>query len=156
MSLSYFMNRFVSSRATSSFPGHLSFLPEIYNAEDKGVLELATLSVAQMAAFNQLGFPKLRQQSYSNYGSAIQLMRQSIASDDTVLCDKTMAAVLMLCNFLDISGDGVVKNDAHAPGLFYLMKKRGASQLTTTRGFEMFFLALIRLVRVVLSPLEAA
>jgi hypothetical protein len=35
----------------------------------------------------------------------------------------------------------------HAPGLFYLLERRGLEQLTTDRGTELFLLSLLRLVR---------
>jgi hypothetical protein len=40
----------------------------------------------------------------------------------------------------------VVDGLAHASGIYYLVKRRGPEQLATRKGFELFFVALIRLV----------
>jgi hypothetical protein len=46
----------------------------------------------------------------------------------------------------DISGEGLGDASEHAPGLFYLLEKRGPGQIGTRRGAELFLLALLRLV----------
>lgn len=96
-SLCYFVRRFVSPYGTDGFPGHLSFLPTLYNHADPGLLETATLSVAQMAAYNQFGGEKFLVQSYSNYGRAIKMMQETIRSEDDAADDRVLASILLLC-----------------------------------------------------------
>jgi hypothetical protein len=97
--VSYFMKRFISPSMYDDFPGYLSFIPDMYNHDKAGLLEVATLSVAQMAAYNQFGGQKFLQQSYQNYGRAIQAMKESIASDEEATDDRTLAAVILLSAF---------------------------------------------------------
>jgi hypothetical protein len=99
VSLCYFVRRFVTPDEHDSLPGHLSFLPSLYNHEGNGVLELATLSVAQMAAYNQFGGDKFRVQSYHYYGRAIRALRKTIETEDEVTNDRVLATVLLLCMF---------------------------------------------------------
>ncbi|KAI1842444.1 hypothetical protein JX266_011339 [Neoarthrinium moseri] len=137
MSLCYFVRRFVTPDEADNFPGHLSFLPALYNPHGHGVLEAATLSVAQMAAYNQFGGDKFRLQSYQNYGRAVRALRNTIQNEEEVTSDKVIAA--------DISGEGWGNPSEHAAGLYCLLEKRGVEQLCTSRGFELFLLALLRL-----------
>lgn len=147
VSLCYFVRRFTSPDGTDSFPGHLTFLPDLFNHQGQGLLEVATLSVSQMAAFNQFGSDRFRMQAYRNYGRALGILQSSILSDEEVADDRLLAAVLLLCTFKDLSGEGSGDPSDHAAGLFYLLEKRGFEQLATRRGFELFILALLRLVR---------
>jgi len=160
----------------------LSFLPGLlyddtyFQRRQSGVgvgsgdlLETATLSVAQMAAYNRFGGDKFKYQSYRNYGRAIRMLRDAMASQtqgqlpqgpsgrdpadgpeegkgNEITDDKVVAAILLLCTLKDISGDQSGDPNEHAPGLFYLIERRGSSQLATSRGAELLFLALIRLV----------
>ncbi|KAK4184343.1 hypothetical protein QBC35DRAFT_506104 [Podospora australis] len=145
-SLCYFVSRFVSPDPADGFPaGHLSFLPGIYDNTKHGLLETATLSVAQMAAYNKFGGDKFKVQSYQNYGKAIRLLQDAVQSEDQATDDKVIAAILLLCTLKDINGEEAGDPSAHAPGLFYLIEKRGHQQMATSRGTELFFLALIRL-----------
>lgn len=145
VSLCYFVRRFVSPDGGDGFPGHLSFLPKIYDHDNPGVLEIATLSVAQMAAYNQFGGDKFRDQSYRNYGRALQMMRETMKSEEKVTDDKVVTAILLLCTLKDVSGEGTGDPNEHAPGLFYLLEKRGPGQIATRRGAELFLLAHLRL-----------
>ncbi|CAH0052249.1 unnamed protein product [Clonostachys solani] len=133
VSLFYFICRFVSPDDTDGFPGHFSFLPDLYDHHKHGMLETATLSVSQMAAYNHLGGEELRTQSLRNYISAIRSLQQNINSDDQAIDDR------------DISGEGLGDASEHAPGLFYLLERRGPGQIGTRRGAELFLLALLRL-----------
>ncbi|VUC25657.1 unnamed protein product [Clonostachys rosea] len=133
VSLFYFIRRFVSPDDTDGFPGHFSFLPDLYDHYNHGMLETATLSVSQMAAYNHLGGEELRTQSLRNYVSAIRSLQQNITSDDQAIDDR------------DISGEGLGDASEHAPGLFYLLERRGPEQIGTRRGAELFLLALLRL-----------
>ncbi len=99
VSLCYFVRRFVTPDEDDNLPGHLSFLPSLFNHDGHGVLELATLSVAQMAAYNQFRGDKFRLQSYQNHGRALQALRKTIQSEDEVTDDRVLAAVLLLCMF---------------------------------------------------------
>jgi len=99
VSLCYFVRRFVTPEEGDNLPGHLSFLPSLYNHDGYGLLELATLSVAQMAAYNQFGGDKFRIQSYQNYGRAVRTLRTVIETQDKVTDDRVLAAVLLLCMF---------------------------------------------------------
>ncbi|KAI8623354.1 hypothetical protein F5Y19DRAFT_458919 [Xylariaceae sp. FL1651] len=144
VSLCYFVRRFVTPDVADDFPGHLSFLPNLYNHYGHGLLELATLSVAQIAAYNQFGDDKFRLQSYQNYGRAIQALRRTIQTEEEVADDRVIAAVLLLCIFKDI-GEGWGDPGEHASGLYYLLEKRGFEQLCTRRGFELLILALLKL-----------
>ncbi|KAF3007242.1 hypothetical protein E8E14_009334 [Neopestalotiopsis sp. 37M] len=146
VSLCYFIRRFVTpGEAKDSFPGHLSFLPSLYSPHDHGILELATLAVAQMAAFNQFGGNTFRLQSYQNYGRTVVALRNRIQNEADVTDDRVLASVLLLCLFKDISGEDWGDPCEHAPGLYYLLERRGMEQLCTNRGFELFMLALIKL-----------
>ncbi|KAI3318857.1 hypothetical protein HD806DRAFT_511171 [Xylariaceae sp. AK1471] len=145
VSLCYFVRRFVTPDEDDNLPGHLSFLPSLYNHDGNGVLELATLSVAQMAAYNQFGGDKFRIQSYQNYGRAVRALRKTIQIEDEVTDDRVLAAVLLLCMFKDIGEDSWGDPSEHASGLYYLLEKRGVEQLCTNRGFELFLLALLKL-----------
>ena len=99
VSLCYFVRRFVSPNGGDSFPGHLNCLPDLYNQYAPGALETATLSVAQMAAYNQFGATKFRLQSYQNYGNAVRTLQKAILSQEGVTDDKVLATVLLLCAF---------------------------------------------------------
>ncbi|KAF5003172.1 hypothetical protein FDECE_10240 [Fusarium decemcellulare] len=145
VSLTYFVRRFVSPDEPDGFPGHFSFLPDLYDHYKHGLLETATLSVAQMAAYNQFGGQELRTHSFRNYGRAIRSLQESIRSHDQAIDDKVIATILLLCTFKDISGEGLGDPKEHAPGLFYLLEKRGPGQIGTRRGAELFLLALLRL-----------
>jgi hypothetical protein len=89
----------VTPNEDDNFPGHLSFLPNLYNHDGHGILEMATLSVAQMAAFNQFGGDKFRLQSYQNHGRALRALRNTIETQEDVTDDRVLAAVLLLCMF---------------------------------------------------------
>ncbi|RSL47091.1 hypothetical protein CEP54_013555 [Fusarium duplospermum] len=145
VSLTYFVRRFVSPDEGDGFPGHFSFLPDLYDHYKHGLLETATLSVAQMAAYNQFGGEELRTHSFRNYGRAIRSLQESIQTDSQAVDDKVIATILLLCTFKDISGEGLGDPKEHAPGLFYLLEKRGPAQIGTRRGAELFLLALLRL-----------
>uniref|UniRef100_A0A0D2YAT5 Uncharacterized protein n=1 Tax=Fusarium oxysporum (strain Fo5176) TaxID=660025 RepID=A0A0D2YAT5_FUSOF len=133
MSLCYFVRRFVSPDDDDGFPGHFSFLPSLFDHYKDGLVETATLSVAQLAAYNHLGNEELRTRSLRNYGRVIKGLQQTIQSDDQAMDDK------------DFSGEGLGDPNEHASGLFYLLEKRGPSQIGTRRGAELFLLALLRL-----------
>ncbi|KAI1432487.1 hypothetical protein GGR50DRAFT_674089 [Xylaria sp. CBS 124048] len=145
VSLCYFVRRFVTPDEDDSFPGHLSFLPSLYNHNGQGLLELATLSVAQMAAYNQFGGIKFRLYSYQNYGRALRALRETIHSQDQVTDDRVLSAVLLLSMFKDIGEEGWGDPGEHASGIYYLLEKRGAEQLCSSRGFELFMLGLLKL-----------
>ncbi|KAL2177417.1 uncharacterized protein P884DRAFT_223917 [Thermothelomyces heterothallicus CBS 202.75] len=145
VSLSYFVRRFVSPNPTDGFPGHLSFLPSLYDSHSQGLLEAATLTVAQMAAYNKFGGERFRVQSYRNYGRAIRMLQDIIRSEHQATDDRVITSVLLLCTLKDISGEGSGDPGEHAPGLYYLVEKRGPEQIATSRGAELLFLALIRL-----------
>ncbi|KAM5369007.1 hypothetical protein ACJZ2D_009210 [Fusarium nematophilum] len=145
VSLCYFVRRFVSPDEEDGFPGHLSFLPSLYNHHNHGVLEIATLSVAQMATYNQFGCSQLRMQSFKNCGRAIRMLQECIQSDDQAMDDRVITTILLLCTHKDISGEGLGDPNEHAPGLFYLLEKRGPGQIGTRRGAELFLLAHLRL-----------
>ncbi|KAK9791695.1 hypothetical protein SCARD494_07484 [Seiridium cardinale] len=146
VSLCYFIRRFVTPCEADSFPGHLSFLPGLYSDDnDHGLLEVATMSVAQMAAYNQFGGERFRLQSYQNYGRAVRALRNTIQTEDEVTHDRVICTVLLLCMFKDISGEGQGDLREHASGLYYLLEKRGVEQLCSGRGFELFLLSLIKL-----------
>jgi hypothetical protein len=151
-SLSYFIHRFVAPNSADSFPSHLTFLPSIFNHNGHGLLELTTLSVAQMAAYNQLGYDRLRVQSYCNYGRAIGMLQDTISSRQGITDDRVLAAVLLLCTFKDISGEGFGDPSEHASGLYFLLEMRGIEQLATGSGFELYILSLLRLVGLHLFP----
>ncbi|KAI6765150.1 hypothetical protein HG531_012249 [Fusarium graminearum] len=100
MSLCYFVRRFVSPDEGDGFPGHFSFLPSLFNHhKDGGLVETATLSVAQLAAFNHLGNEELRTRSLRNYGRVIKGLQQSIQSDAQALDDSVIATILLLCTY---------------------------------------------------------
>ncbi|ETS75781.1 hypothetical protein PFICI_12725 [Pestalotiopsis fici W106-1] len=146
VSLCYFIRRFVTPcEAKDNFPGHLSFLPSLYRHHDHGILELATLAVAQMAAFNQFGGNTFRLQSYQNYGRTVAVLRNCIQNEIDITDDRVLASVILLCLFKDISGEDWGDPCEHASGLYYLLERRGIEQLCTNRGFELFMLALIKL-----------
>ncbi|KAI0148713.1 hypothetical protein GGR57DRAFT_227669 [Xylariaceae sp. FL1272] len=145
-SLSYFVQRFVTPDEHDNFPGFLSFLPSLYNHNaNGGLLELATLSVAQMAAYNQFGGDKFRLQSYQNYGRALRTLRQTIETEEDIKDDRVLAAVLLLCMFKDVGEQGWGDPNEHASGLYYILERRGFEQLFTSVGFELFITALLKL-----------
>ncbi|PNP79730.1 hypothetical protein FNYG_06823 [Fusarium nygamai] len=144
-SLSYFIHRFVARNRADSYPSNMTCLPTILTHDGHGLLEVTTLSVAQMAAYNQLGCDRLRVQSYRNYGRAIGMLQDTISSGQGVTDDKVLAAVLLLCTFKDISGEGFGDPSEHVSGLYFLLEMRGLEQLATGRGFELYILSLLRL-----------
>ncbi|KAI0435786.1 hypothetical protein F4803DRAFT_567377 [Xylaria telfairii] len=147
-SLCYFINRFVCPPLDPAFPGYLNFIPGLYGRDGHGPFELATLGAARMAAYNRSGNRRLHQQSYSDYGAAVGQLRCSLEQQDAVLSDKTIGAVLLLCIFLarrpryDLAGDGLNQLDTHLLGLYYLLKRRGCYQVSTSRSFELLLVAL--------------
>ena len=60
-------------------------------------MELATLTVAQMAAYNQFRDDKFRLESYRNYGRTIKSLQKAIHCDEEVRDDRVIATVLLLC-----------------------------------------------------------
>lgn len=98
VSLCYFVRRFVSPDGADMYPGHLTFLPNLFNHYGHGILETATLSVAQMAAYNQFGGEKFKVESYRNYGRAIGFLQESIKSEQAT-DDRVLTAILLLCTF---------------------------------------------------------
>lgn len=99
-----------------------------------------------MAAYNNFVGEKFKVESYKNYGRAIKMMQDIIKTEDQATDDKVIASILLLCTLKDISGDESGNPNEHAPGLFYLIEKRSPEQIATSRGAELLFLALIRLV----------
>jgi hypothetical protein len=133
---------------------------------------MATLSVASMASYNQFGGETFKMQSYKTYGHTIRMIQDTIQIEDQTTNDKVIAAVLLmhtqgwygltrLCGggmglmdrMRDIGGERPDQDNEHAPGLFYLLQKRGLEQLTTRRGTEILLLALLRLVSTSLNAL---
>ncbi|KAF5974253.1 c6 transcription [Fusarium coicis] len=112
----------------------MTCLPSILAHDGHGLLEVTTLSVAQMAACNQLGCDRLREQSYRNYGRAISMLQDTISFGQGVTDDKVLAAVLLLCTFKDISGEG--DPSEHVSGLYSLLEMRGLEQLATGHGLS--------------------
>ncbi|KAJ3569945.1 hypothetical protein NPX13_g5903 [Xylaria arbuscula] len=98
-----------------------------------------------MAAYNQFRGDKFRLQSYQNYGRALKVLRKTIQDENEVTDDRVLAAVLLLCMYKDISEESWGDPSEHASGLYYLLEKRGVEQLCTSRGFELFLLALLKL-----------
>lgn len=96
-SLCYFISRFVSPNGSDSFPGHLTFLPSLFDHHHQGVLETATLSVASMAAYNQFGGEKFKVQSYREHGRTIRMIQDMLQAEDQATDDKVIASVLLLC-----------------------------------------------------------
>jgi hypothetical protein len=99
IALCYFVRRFVSPTSEDSIPGHMTFLPDLFNGHEHGILEVATLCVAQAAAYTQLGGETFRLQSYRSYGRAIKMLQQTIQSEDKVNDDRVISAVLLLCMY---------------------------------------------------------
>lgn len=97
IALFYFTRRFVTPDGGDGFPGHLTFLPGLFDHHNRGLLEIATLSVAQMATYNQFGGDEFRLQSYKNYGKAIRMLQDIIRSEDQVTDDKVIMSILLLC-----------------------------------------------------------
>ncbi len=81
------------------FPGHFSFLPGLYDHYNKGLLETATLSVSQMAAYNQFGKEEFRTESLKNCGTVIRGLQDIVNSGDHVVDDKVIASILLLCTY---------------------------------------------------------
>jgi hypothetical protein len=104
LSLCYFVRRFVSPDGMDGFPGHLTFLPGMFDHYGEGVLEQATLSVAKMAAYNQFGGDEFRLQSYQTYGRAIKSLQEAIRQESNVTDDKVLASILLLCT-LKVRGE---------------------------------------------------
>ncbi|KAF9777841.1 hypothetical protein IL306_004304 [Fusarium sp. DS 682] len=155
-SLSYFIHRFVVPYSADSFPNNMTCLPSILTHDGQSLLEITTLSVAQMANHNQLGCDRLRVQSYRNYGRAIGMLQDTISSGQGVTDDKVLAAAVLLCRFKDISGEGFGDPSEHASGLYSLLEIRGIEQLATKSGFELYILSLLRLVRLPPFPQSRA
>ncbi|KAM0664391.1 hypothetical protein ACQRIU_006973 [Beauveria bassiana] len=146
VSLCYFIGRFVSPDGFDCFPGHLKFLPMLYDQHRQGPLEMAGLSVAQMATYNAFGSNFMRLQSYQNFGRAVKYLQQSIQDVDSATDDKVLATVLLLCTFKDLSGEGLGDPSEHVSGLYYLLEKRGPGQLVNRQGMELFLFSLLRLI----------
>ncbi|KXJ85885.1 hypothetical protein Micbo1qcDRAFT_190807 [Microdochium bolleyi] len=146
-SLCYFMSRFVARGMAGPFPGHLGFLYDLYDPDHLSSLELATLSAAEMTAYNKFGVPEMKQRAYRNRGAAIRALSTALSSPDRNVRfnDKTIGTVLLLATFADISGEGGARDGGHAPGLYYLLEQRGKDQLLTKTGSEIFFLGVMRL-----------
>ena len=99
LSLCYFVRRFVSPDDGDGLPGHFSFLPGIFDHHNKGLLETATLSVSQLAAYHQFGKEELRTQSLQNYGNVIRGLQKIINSGEQIDDDKVIATILLLCTY---------------------------------------------------------
>jgi hypothetical protein len=74
------------------------------------------------------------------------MLQDTISSGQGVTDDKVLAAVLLLCTFKDISGEGLGDPSEHVSGLYFLLEMRGFEQLATGSGFELYILSLLRLV----------
>ncbi|KAI9162838.1 Cytochrome P450 monooxygenase ALT8 [Paramyrothecium foliicola] len=145
VSLSYFVNRFVSPVAIDGFPGHLNFIPALFDHTHHGLLETATLCVAQMAAYNQSKDNRFRVTSYQNYGKTIRGLQKAITQDEEAKADRILATVLLLCIFKDMSGESFGDASEHAAGIYYLLDIRGIEQLATSTGVELLIFSLMRL-----------
>lgn len=98
-SLYYFIRRFVSPKNGDGFPGHFSFLPDLYDHYQHGLLETATLGVSQLAAYTNFGGEELRTQSLRNYVSVIRNLQEILQLGDQVIDDKVIATILLLCTY---------------------------------------------------------
>ena len=99
LSLCYFVRRFVSPDEGDGLPGHLSFLPGIFDHHNKGLFETATLSVSQLAAYHHFGKEELRTQSLRNCGIVIRGLQQIITSGEQIDDDRVIATILLLCTY---------------------------------------------------------
>ena len=109
-SLCYFMNRFVARKVAAPFPGHLSFLYDLYDGSNMTSLEMATLSTAEMTAYNKFGIPELKQRAYRHRGAALRGLSAALSSPDRDVRfnDKTIGTVLLLGTFaVSFRGHGV-------------------------------------------------
>lgn len=99
LSLCYFVRRFASPDRGDGFPGHFSFLPGLYDHYQSGLLETATLSVSQLAAYNQFGKEELLTHSLKNYGAVIRGLQEIINSGEQAVDDRVVATILLLCTW---------------------------------------------------------
>ena len=74
-------------------------MPSLYDRHGNGLLETATLTVAQMAAYNQFGGDRFRMKSYQNYGRTLKILQEIIQSEEQAVDDKVITAILLLCTF---------------------------------------------------------
>ena len=91
LSLCYFVRRFVSPNDSDGFPGHFTFLPELYDHHNHGLLETATLSVSQLAAYNQFGGEELQTQSLRNHVSVIRDLQKIFQHNDQLIAQNQQA-----------------------------------------------------------------
>ncbi|KXJ89563.1 hypothetical protein Micbo1qcDRAFT_13136 [Microdochium bolleyi] len=168
VSLCYFMNRFACRAECAGLPGYLNFLYTLYDSSNHGVLELATLSAARMVAFNRTGHRNkaLRDKAYSDHGVVVSKIRELLLDEARLpdnqdggdaesisaavatrqaLSDRTLGTVLMLSIFGLVNDDAARYAGSHAPGVYYLLTRRGQQQAHTSRGREMMFLCIIYL-----------
>lgn len=58
------------------------------------------MSVSLVASYNSFGNPRLLYQSYQHYGQAIELLQKAMLSEETIVADTTLAAVILLSTYM--------------------------------------------------------
>ncbi|EAL93501.2 putative C6 transcription factor [Aspergillus fumigatus Af293] len=144
----FFFDQYTCSSETGECISHLGFLPSLYalcrDASEKecpassSSLRLAVDATALVTLSNEIREPSLIVKARYLYGMALQRLRQALQSRTQAVRDETLASVVLLSIFEDITGERNGLASSHTVGLEMLMKLRGMSQFGHAQGRDLF------------------
>jgi hypothetical protein len=144
----FFFDQYTCSNETGECISHLGFLPSLYalcrDAGEKecsassSSLRLAVDATALVTLSNEIREPSLIVKARYLYGMALQRLRQALESRTQAVRDETLASVVLLSIFEDITGERNGLASSHTVGLEILMKLRGMSQFGHAQGRDLF------------------
>ena len=144
--LCFFFDQFTMNGENEEGMGHLQYLPSLYAESDcsgealtpTACLRWAVDATAMITLANTSHAPSLVLKARRGYGKALRILREVLSSPTEAVKDETLASVVLLSLFEDISGERKGLYSSHTAGFEFLMKLRGIGQLAHQRGREMF------------------
>jgi hypothetical protein len=144
----FFFDQYTCSNETGECISHLGFLPSLYalcrdagekeRSASSSSLRLAVDATALVTLSNEIREPSLIVKARYLYGMALQRLRQALESRTQAVRDETLASVVLLSIFEDITGERNGLASSHTVGLEILMKLRGMSQFGHAQGRDLF------------------
>ncbi|OJJ47105.1 hypothetical protein ASPZODRAFT_1897791 [Penicilliopsis zonata CBS 506.65] len=142
----YFIQQYTTAGDWDQSVSHLSFLPNLYaKCQEKAssdaasaCFRLAVDAAAQVALGHEARAPSLISKARRNYGKALGALQQLLNTHSQAVKDETLAAVVVISLFEDISGDRNGLSGSHTTGFELLIKLRGRGQLDYPQGRDLF------------------
>lgn len=144
----FFFDQYTCSSDAGQCISHLGFLPSLYAlcrdvgekecSASSASLRLAVDATALVTLSNEIREPSLIVKARYLYGMALQRLRQALESRTQAVRDETLASVVLLSMFEDITGERNGLASSHTVGLELLMKLRGVSQFCHAQGRDLF------------------